>query len=196
VKPIKADDLVERYVACFSKFDDLAGFANTDPIASQLATGEVGTYGEGYWRPRRVETQPTELEPIYAQLPARFPPLFERLVLSYRWAEVELGSYTLLANPPGDTLDGLLARDINLTESLIPAGFMQFAKGPGGDYDPVCFNLRARKKNREFSIVKIDHEEILCNYRVKVVAELAPSFEQLVRDTIDRAPATNRRTDG
>jgi hypothetical protein len=35
--------------------------------------------------------------------------------------------------------------------------------------------------------VKIDHEEILCNNRVKVVAELALGFEELVRQTIESA---------
>ncbi len=59
------------------------------------------------------------------------------------------------------------------------------------DYDPVCFDMNSRKKNREMRVVKIDHEEILCNYRVKVVAELAPSFEALVLQTIE---AANKKT--
>jgi hypothetical protein len=49
------------------------------------------------------------------------------------------------------------------------------------------FDLKSRKKNREFSIVRVDHEEILCNERTKVVAELAPTFEQLVKTTIEVA---------
>jgi hypothetical protein len=186
----RADELIERYIECFSKLDDMSVSAVNDPVASQLVSGEPGKYGEAYWRPRSVETPLAALDPIYAQLPARFPPLFERLVLSYRWAEVGLGFYTLMANPPGPTLDGLLMRDGHLTESLIPAGYIQFAKGPDVDYDPVCFDLSARKKNREFGIVKIDHEEILCNHRIKVVADLAPSFEQLVRNTLDSASAS------
>jgi len=35
--------------------------------------------------------------------------------------------------------------------------------------------------------VKIDHEQILCYDRVKEVAELAPTFRQLVRQTIEDA---------
>jgi len=54
------------------------------------------------------------------------------------------------------------------------------------DYDPVCFDIKSRKKNGECRIVKIDHEEILCNNRVKLVAELAPSFRELVIRTIDQ----------
>src|SRR5215472_9263774 len=47
--------------------------------------------------------------------------------------------------------------------------------------------LDSRKKSREMRVVKIDHEEILCNYKVRVVDELAPSFEALVQSTIDLA---------
>ncbi len=173
MNPIRADELIERYIECFSTLGDMSVSAVNDPVASQLVSGDVGKYGEAYWRPRKVETPASALGPIYAQLPARFPPLFETLVLSYRWAEVELGFYTLMANPPGPTLDGLMVRDVHLAASLLPAGYIQFAKGPDIDYDPVCFDLNTRKKNREFGIVKIDHEEILCNYRIKVVADLA-----------------------
>jgi len=46
------------------------------------------------------------------------------------------------------------------------------------------------KKNRDCLIVKIDREEILCNNRIRVVAELAQSFQQLVENTVELA---NRR---
>jgi len=55
------------------------------------------------------------------------------------------------------------------------------------DYDPVCFELKSRTKKKDYRIVKIDHEQILCHYRVKVVSEIASSFEELVLQTIDHA---------
>lgn len=55
------------------------------------------------------------------------------------------------------------------------------------DYDPVCFDIRSRTKSKDYRVVKIDHEEILCNNRVKVVSELAPSFERLMVQTIELA---------
>jgi hypothetical protein len=64
---------------------------------------------------------------------------------------------------------------------------MQFGQGPDIDYDPVCFDIKSRTQSGDYRVVKIDHEKILCNYRVKVVAELAPSFEELVLQTIRRA---------
>jgi hypothetical protein len=95
-----------------------------------------------------------------------------------------------MANPPGPDFKEFfreISRDPGLWEALIRAGYIRFGKGPDMDYDPVCFDMNSRKKNREMRVVKIDHEEILCNFRIKVVAELAPSFEALVLQTIEAA---------
>jgi hypothetical protein len=186
-------DLIDQFVASFAKLDEMWGFRETDPIAWSLRVGDLDEYGGTKWLPARVATDPAMLTPLYQKMPARFPPLYEQLVLSYRWATVDLGSFRLLANPPDKDLTGLLAQitaDRGLQESLIPAGYIQFGKGPDMDYDPVCFDIKSRTKGKDYRIVKIDHEEILCNYRVKVVTELAPTFEQLVLQTIERANTT------
>ena len=183
-------DLLEQFVSTFEKLDDMTAIRETNPIAWELRVAEPDQFGWIQWRPQKVFADAESLAPLYAKLPARFPPLYERFLLSYRWAEVDLGSFRLLANPPGPDLTRLLAeieKDKGLSESLVPAGFMQFGKGPDTDYDPVCFDINSRTKLSDYRIVKIDHEEILCNYRIKVVAEVAPNFEQLVRQTIERA---------
>jgi hypothetical protein len=192
---MQESDLLEQFVASFERFDDMRTSREHEPLAWDLKIGEPDEFGWFDWRPARIATDPKLLDPLYANLPARFPPLYEELVLSYRWAEVDLQTFRLLANPPGADLSGLLAeieRDKGLTESLIPAGYIKFGKGPDVDYDPVCFDLKSRAKGKDYRIVKIDHEEILCNYRVKVVTELAPSFEQLVRQTIERANSSDK----
>jgi hypothetical protein len=101
----------------------------------------------------------------------------------------------LLANPPGNDLTGLLAqisKDPAFWNTLRGAGYIQFGNGPDIDYDPVCFDLSARKKNGDCRIVKIDHEEILCNNRLKVVSEIASTFEDLTQRTIETANNSNR----
>ena len=183
-------ELGERFIASFEKLDDMSVFRETDPVGWSMATDEPDEYGFKHWRPIRVETPPECLEPLYSKLPARLPPLFERLVLSYRWAEVDLQLFTLLANPPGPDLKTFSSGIVNsgpLSIFLVRAGYIQFGKGSGGDYDPVCFDVSSRKKNRDCRVVKIDHEEILCNDRLKIVAVLASSFEQLVVQTIEKA---------
>ena len=184
------DTLLEQFISAFPKLDEMADFGDIYPIVAELAVGESDQLGRTRWRPLRTATSSAALDLLYSALPARFPPLFERLVLSYRWADVDLQSYTLLANPPGPDLSRLLERiskDAALWESLRPAGYIQFAKGPDMDYDPVCFDIKRRKKNHDCPVVKIDHEEILCNNRIKIVGEIAPSFDELVRHTIRKA---------
>lgn len=188
---ISDEGLIEKYVASFEKLDDMAAVKEIFPIAWELAVGEADQYGEKIWRPAKVVTDKSALEPIYAQLPGRFPWLYEKLVLSYRWANVDLSLYTLLANPLGPDLsrlqDSLYMGPNHLCKALVPAGYVQFAKGPDVDFDPVCFDYSSRGQGGECKIVKIDHEEILCNNRVKVVAELAHSFRELVEQTIKTA---------
>jgi hypothetical protein len=182
--------LIERFVASFVKLDELSADQQLDPIAWHLAIGDPNQYGLKRWRPKKTITQPDTLKAIYAKLPGRFPPVYERLILSYRWAEIDLESYRLLANPAGPDLNGLLeqiSKDPAIFVSLSRAGHLQFGMGPDTDYDPVCFDLNSRGQNGDCCVVKIDHEEILCSNRAKVIGELAPSFEQLVLGTISRA---------
>src|SRR5262249_27585534 len=120
----------------------------------------------------------------------RFPVLYETLILSYRWAEVELGDYDLLANAPSDDLAPLLSRlhaDKHLYKTLVPNGYFQFGRGPGGNYDPICFDFRHRQRNGDCRIVRLDHEEVLCRFRIREIVELAPNFRSLVLRTIERA---------
>jgi hypothetical protein len=178
--------LLERFIASFEKMDELIAW-DDDPIAQELAVGNPNQLGFRHWRPVPVNTPAYLLDPLYAKLPARLPKLYERLVLSYRWAEVHLKTFTILANPPGRDLSGLLqqmSRDPALWNVLLPTGYIPFGKGPDMDYDPVCFDIKSRNKNAECRIIKIDHEEILCNNRVKLVGELTPSFRELVLRTI------------
>ena len=186
----KDDGILEEFVDTFDKFYELAEYSFIFPFVAELAIGEPTELGQTRWQPARIDTDRCYLDPLYAKLPARFPPLYESLVLSYRWAEVDLGTFTLLANPPGPDLSRLLgqiSRAPAIWNALIPAGYIQFAKGPDMDFDPVCFDIKRRKKNRDCPVVKIDHEGILCNNRIRIMTELAPSFEQLVRETIARA---------
>jgi len=192
---LRRDLLLSQYVASFEKLNELTEFPDIYPIVGLLATSGPDEYGMVAWRPRRTEPEPSLLEPLYAKLPAKFPSLFERLLLTYRWAEIDLEQYRLLPNPPSADLQGFLqemSSDKGLWGALIPAGYLQFGRGPDIDYDPVCFDVGSRKKNREMRVVKIDHEEILCNYKIKVVAELAPSFEHLVQQTINLASPTKK----
>jgi hypothetical protein len=189
----KSDSLIERFVASFEKLDHMVLDEAFDFEAWKLMEVPAGKTGCERWAPVKYDTDPRYLDALYAKLPARFPPLYERLVLSYRWEEVDIRSCTLLANPAGPRLDGLflqISHDPVLWRQLSRSGYIPFGKGSGGDYDPVCFDLKSRKKSADCKIVRINHEAILCNNRIKVVAEVAASFEALALQVIALAEKT------
>jgi len=157
-----------------------------NPAAWALRRGKAGPLG-ARWRPKRVVTQQAALASLYSTLPARLPALYESLVLTYRWAEVEIGSCALLANPPGPGLVGLLAeitKDPAFVATLLPKGFIPFGRGSGGEYDPICFDTASSPGSGESRIVQLEHEDILCRGRITVVSEVAPSFRSLVLQAI------------
>ena len=87
-------------------------------------------------------------------------------------------------------LEGLLRQllyDHILSEALLPAGLIPFARPAGGSYDPVCFNIQKRRGKRDCQVVRVDHEEILCNSRIGRLTEVAPSFYDLVTRTLEMA---------
>jgi hypothetical protein len=185
------EQLLAKFVASFARLDDLSAFRETDHAAWGLRLGKPGKFGAHSWRPRAVKTGRESLEVLYRQLPVRFPALYEDLVLSYRWAEVDLGRFRLLANPPGAGLEGLkseMFRDAGLTELLLPAGLLQFGKGPDVNYDPVCFRVAGTTPERA-RVVRLDHESLLCERKLVVVEELARDCRQLMEDVIERAGA-------
>ncbi len=128
------------------------------------------------------------LSALAVRLPTRFPPLYEQLVIAYRWPEpADLGPLALLPNPPGPDLAGLAAgifRDPGLTDPLLAAGHLPFALAGRGD--PVCFDTTRRHPDRDAPIVRIDPEEIRGTSNVRVVAEIAPSFRQIVDELLER----------
>jgi len=152
------DSLIEQFVATF------------DPPAERVKNPNL-----------------MDLETIYAHLPARFPRLYEKMILRWRWGQVMLPGFDLLSNPPEAGLAGLLrsiSYDRHLVAALLPAGLIPFAKAAGVGYDPICFNTKVRKGRRDYQIVLIDHEEILCNDRIKVESVMASSFRELVQNTL------------
>ena len=135
--------------------------------------------------PVRLATDRAALQELYADLPIRFPAVYEKLISAYRWPEeTEAGPLELLANPPGkSSFEGLsnsIRYDRHLTSALLPASFVPFARPVGGDWDPICFNGSVASGKHDRQIVRIDHESILCNDRIKIEAVLASSFRSLV----------------
>jgi len=83
-------ELLAQYVASWGRLDRLDLRESIDPISRTLVGDSEHRSGADHWRSLQVTTDRSMLDAVYARLPARFPPLFEQLVLSYRWLEVDL----------------------------------------------------------------------------------------------------------
>ena len=60
-------------------------------------------------------------------------------------------------------------------------GFVQFGNPFQYNYDPVCFDVNIRTPDNEFSVVRVDHEDVLCERRNWKVSMVATSFLTLIR---------------
>lgn len=134
----------------------------------------------------QVTTESSALTEIYRGLSAKFPSLFEMLLLNYRWFPSRVAGLRLLANPPGKGLSGFLkeiTRDGCLYEVCISDGYLQFALAEDVSYDPICFDFKKRSSPK-VALVRLDHEEILCRERIRVKEIVAESFEEFVCDAV------------
>jgi hypothetical protein len=144
-----------------------------------------GAHRNGIFQP--IEDAPwiTELE---QRLPKRLPVSFRSLVTRYSFAVFESGELAFFANMGTDDMDEMrvaIFEDRFIAQATLRSGYVQFARPAGGSYDPVCFDATRPVNNREFPIVRLDHEEILCNDRIHVSEKIADSFfrfaEEIVR---------------
>jgi hypothetical protein len=133
------------------------------------------------------ETAPAMLADIYDKLPARFPQLYEQLILSYRWGQQAfIPVCRLLPNPPGPTLSGLLNEmmtDQVIFDVCTRNGFIPFAFGSDLSHDPVCFDTNSGAR-RNFKIVRLEHEPILRQKIISNPVVISKSFEELVLATL------------
>lgn len=132
--------------------------------------------------PIRAEENASRLRAFKEKLPTRLPqsfesflsrysfPVFDVLGITFFGWDSESSEYIVQASVPKNSL----------SELLIPAGYVQIGRPDIGNFDGICFDLNHQAQNREYQLVQVDHEEILCNWKVRVTRNLWPSFVRLV----------------
>jgi hypothetical protein len=133
----------------------------------------------------RAEENLEQLQAFQAKLPKRLPQTFTALLAAYSFPAFDLGGITFFGWGPGihDFSGVAPPAKGSLSELLLPAGYIQIGRPDTGSFDAVCFKL-GPNQNREYPIVVADHEEILCNFRVKIREEIWPSFRKLIESVI------------
>jgi hypothetical protein len=132
--------------------------------------------------PIREEGNRNRLDHFEGKLSKRLPQSFASLLSRYSFPTFDVGGISLFdwSSDSNTYSDEAAAPKNSLSELLIPAGYVQIGRPDTGNFDAVCFDLNQSRQNREYRIVQIDHEDILCNSCVRISGELWPSFINLV----------------
>jgi hypothetical protein len=174
----KSEPILESVFEAIRSSEDTWFFPGHIRVPAELATSALNDLGMSRWSPVILSTDNDALLALYNAIPGPLPKLFEQMLLSYRWLRVEIPRVRLLGNPPGQGLSGFqeeVMRDPNLYPVLFSHRLVEFGKAAGGHYDPICFDLK-RTKSGDCPIIRVDHEAILIEGRVNVMAEIAANF--------------------
>lgn len=136
--------------------------------------------------PIRPGDNASRLRAFEEKLPKGLPQSFQSFLSRYTFPAFDVLGITLFgwdsdSNP--FILEASAAKN-SLSELLIPAGYVQIGRPDTGDFDAICFDFNRQAQNREYRIVQVDHEDILCNSKVQVTGELWPSFIKLVESAL------------
>lgn len=136
--------------------------------------------------PIRGEDNATRLLALEEQLPKRMPQSFESFLARYSFPEFDVLGVTFFEweSDSNKYIVEASAPKGSLSELLIPAGYVQIGRPEGGSFDAICFDLNQQAQNREYRVVQVDHEDILCNWKVRVTGELWPSFVKLAESAL------------
>lgn len=185
-------ELIRRFVESFIKYDEMTIVPREHP-PNELSDGVTfDKFGFSTWCPVAIATPEAALEAIRSRIDGTLPNLYEQLVLSYRWLEVDLRDCCLLANEPADDLSPLLKQmfgDRVLAATLLPARLVPFARAIDC-YDPVCFDIN-RYREGDCPIVRVEHESVLCNDKIGGTEVLFGSFRALMMSVVHSAPSSH-----
>jgi hypothetical protein len=133
------------------------------------------------------EDNSTRMAELEASLPKRLPQSFESLLSRYSFPSFDVGGISFFGweSASSELFEVAYSAKGSLSEVLLPSGYIQVGRSDTGGFDAVCFDLNTQRQNREWRIVQIDHEEILCNRKVKIRGELWSSFRKLVQHQVD-----------
>jgi hypothetical protein len=190
-------ELIAAFVESFAQLDDGMFFFHDNPPPPELDAGiDPNDWRILRWRPASIPTDATHFADFCWRLGRRLPRLYEKLITSYRWLEVSLGTIRLMANPPGNSLEVLrrnITADPVFESHLIRGGFIPFALD-ANVYDPICFDVNRMDSNFDCPIVRFEHEAMLSFDRIGNSWILWPSVEAMMVEIVDAGRAKLRPT--
>ena len=147
--------------------------------------------------PIRNEENASRMALLEEKLAKRLPQSFAFFLSRYSFPTFDVMGISLFGwdsdcNP---YIEEASAAKGSLSELLLPADYVQIGRPDTGNFDAICFDFNEQSQNREYRIVRIDHEDILCNWKIRVSGELWGSFVSLVVAALS-SPDPQIRYDG
>lgn len=178
---MEMDDLIDSFVETLNSASLELLLQENVPLF--LRDGDPDQYGYCGWKVRKADCK-SRVNIFEQKLPKRFPPSYYSFISRYAFPAFQLGPIFLFGNT-GQGNNWELSKRIFLDEfmssHLLQSWYLQIGNPQKYDYDPICFDI---KRDTEWPIVQIDHEDILCNSRIRVKREIAPSFLEFVQEFV------------
>jgi hypothetical protein len=183
------DDLIDRFVEAINRLPREPGLDDEIPpsVRGDVLDPETDhPYFDWQIRPWQGIDW---IEPVEEKLGLALPPTYRSLVARYVFPAFEAGRLLVSANTPEgvpwhEFRNGAFL-DPEFDEAVLSKGYIQFANPWTWSHDPICFDMhRHSGSGHECPIVWIDHEEILCNNRIRIVEQVSPSFASFVEEFV------------
>jgi hypothetical protein len=179
-----ADQRIDAFVAAVNKSGRESMPFEDVPVPCQRTEIDFHGCPTGWCDWQIVPSTGAEwLGAVESKLPFRLPPTFRSLISRYVFPPFDAGPiqfFSVGAEETGTEFRFAFLADPCMSPFLLQHGYMQFGRPKTGDYDPICFDFTVRKK-AEPPVVRIDHEEILCNERLRVIETISPAFSRIHR---------------
>jgi hypothetical protein len=157
---------------------------NTDSIVDKFV-GTLSQEGINIGQSKNINW----IDNFISIFPAKYAPSFMSLITRYTFDEFTADKITFYANGGNSEPHGLrnaILKDRIIFTATSANGFLHFTRSADGSYDPICFDVRNRRSDKEYPVVRLDHEEILQFERIKIVEILYSSLAELMKAYAER----------
>jgi hypothetical protein len=162
---------------------------STDDLVDAFAT-KLSAFGV----PILAEDNASRLTLFESKLPKHLPASFTSFLSRYTFPSFDVLGISFFGweSDSSPYIAEAAAPKGSLSELLLPNGYVQVRQPETGSFDAICFDLNQKSQNYECQIVQIDHEDILCNWKIRVSNNLWPSFVKLMESAVSSTDAAVR----
>lgn len=180
------DSLIDSFVDYVNSSEPEPEFEKDVPPFLRRGPAITGTKSDELFKWAIVPSDNLKrIDSLEKRIGINFPKSFRSLLTRYSYPAFEVGKIMLFANSGVDLFweyEKNFFADKYLTNTLLENGFLYMGHPHFSNYNPICFNIS--KGIPEPPIVNIDHEEILCKGKLRVIEQIEDSFPKYINSII------------